>query len=210
MEVSVSSQLGMCRYPSKVLETEPAVPMVAITVHLHTPSPLTRVRVNLHVTQPLVLSQNTHTITSLTDTETLRIFAFLSDTPIVSSLELNVVTTYMSADGVPHSLHQSVQLPLSLVITVLLSRMLTSRLLLALTSLQSASWNCSLSLCWTVPWPMLQGSSCMVDLLSLFFHQRHLKDTDCNLKTSLQLGSWLILSRDDWNKNLKSRMDLLT
>ena len=116
MEVSVSSQLEMCQYPSKVLETEPAVPMVAITVHLHTPSPLTRVRVNLHVTQPLVLSQNTHTITSLTDTETLRIFAFLSDTPIVSSLELNVVTTYMSADGVPHSLHQSVQLPLSLVI----------------------------------------------------------------------------------------------
>ena len=116
MEVSVSSQLEMCQYPSKVLETEPAVPMVAITVHLHTPSPLTRVRVNLHVTQPLVLSQNTHTITSLTDTETLRIFAFLSDTPIVSSLELNVVTTYMSADGVPYSLHQSVQLPLSLVI----------------------------------------------------------------------------------------------
>ena len=113
MEVSVSSQLEMCRYPSKVLETEPAVPMVAITVHLHTPSPLTRVRVNLHVTKPLVLSQNTHAITSLTDTETLRIFAFLSDTHIVSSLELNVVTTYMSADGVPYSLHQSVQLPLS-------------------------------------------------------------------------------------------------
>ena len=71
MEVSVFNQLEMCQYPSKVLETEPAVPMVAITVHLHTPSPLTRVRVNLHVTQPLVLSQNTHTITSLTDTETL-------------------------------------------------------------------------------------------------------------------------------------------
>ena len=34
----------------------------------------------------------------------------------MSSLELNVVTTYMSAEGVPHSLHQSVQLPLSLVI----------------------------------------------------------------------------------------------
>ena len=116
MEVSVSNQLEMCQYPSKVLETEPAVPMVAITVQLHTPSPLTRVRVNLHVTQPLVLSQNTHTITSLTDTETLRIFAFLSDTHIVSSLELNGVTTYMSADGVPYSLHQSVQLPLSLVI----------------------------------------------------------------------------------------------
>ena len=73
MDVTVSNQLEMCQYPSKVLETEPAVPMVAVTVQLHTPSPLTRVRVNLHVTQPLTLSQNTHTITSLTDTETLKV-----------------------------------------------------------------------------------------------------------------------------------------
>ena len=73
MDVSVSSQLEMCQYPSRVMETEPAVPMVAVTIQLHTPSPLTRVRVNFHVTQPIMLSQNTHTITSLTDTENLKV-----------------------------------------------------------------------------------------------------------------------------------------
>ena len=112
----VASQLEMCRYPSKVLETEPAVPMVSITVTITTPAPLTRLTISLHTQAPVSLSQNTISLTSLTSSATLTIHAFMSDMMVVSSLQLTLVATYLTQQGVPHCLHKILSLPLSLVI----------------------------------------------------------------------------------------------
>ena len=117
VDVTVSSQLERCRFPDcKVLETEPAVPMVLVTVTLNTASPLTKVQVSLDAVSPVQVSQHTATFTSLTGSETVRVYSYLSDYQIVSSLDMGVVVTYLTQQGVPHSIHKTVQLPLSLVI----------------------------------------------------------------------------------------------
>jgi len=114
--VTLANQLEVCSFPSRVLSIEQAVPMVAVTVKLHSPSPLTRVRVSLQTLPPLAVGQPSHTVTSLTDTQTIRTHAYLASAHPVSSLELSAVCTFLTTDGVPHSLHHSVNLPLSLVI----------------------------------------------------------------------------------------------
>ena len=116
MEVTVAHQLEVCSFPSRVLTIEQAVPMVAVAVKLHSPSPLTRVRVSLQTSPPLAVGQPSHTVNSLTDTQAIRTHVYLASPHPVSSLELSVVCTFVTTDGVPHSLHQTVNLPLSLVI----------------------------------------------------------------------------------------------
>ena len=116
VETTVSNQLELCHFPSRVFELEQAVPMVLITVKLSTSAPLTRVRVSLLTVAPVHLSQDNLTVTSLMDTESLKVYAYLYETSVVSSLEVKLAVTYLDNAGVPHSQSYSINLPLSLVI----------------------------------------------------------------------------------------------
>ena len=117
IDININSQLEMCRYAEcRLLDTEPAVPMVGVTIALHTASPLTKVRVNVTVVSPIAVSRPAVSFTSLTSSDTVQLHAYLTDSHIVSSLQLGVVATYITHQGVPHCLQKSVQLPLSLVI----------------------------------------------------------------------------------------------
>ena len=80
----------------RVLELEPAVPMVGVTITLNTASPLTKVRVSLSVVPPIRVSQQTATFSSLTASDTMQLHAYLADQHIVSSLQLSVVVTYLT------------------------------------------------------------------------------------------------------------------
>lgn len=99
-----------------MLDTEAAVPMVGVTIALHTASPLTKVRVNVSVVSPIAVSKPAVSFTSLTSSDTVQLHAYLTDSHIVSSLQLGVVVTYITHQGVPHCVQKSVQLPLSLAI----------------------------------------------------------------------------------------------
>ena len=116
LDCVVASQLEMCRYPSKVLETEPAVPMVNISLTLTTPAPLTKLTISLDSQAPVSLSQNTISLSSVTSSTTVTLAAFMSEMMVVASLELTLVATYLTQQGVPHCLHRTLTLPLSLVI----------------------------------------------------------------------------------------------
>ena len=116
-DVSVNSQLELCRFSDcRLLDTEHAVPMVGVNITLHTSSPLTKVQVSVNTVSPVSVSQSTATLSTLTGSSSLQLHAYLSDSHIVSSLELSVVVTYLTQQGVPHCAQKQVQLPLSLVI----------------------------------------------------------------------------------------------
>merc|ERR1719427_580936 len=90
--------------------------MVSVTVRLSSPSPLTRVSVSLQGVAPLLVAAPSHTVTSLSDTHSIKTHVYLADPHNVSSLQLDCVCTFLTSDGVPSSLHHSATLPLSLVI----------------------------------------------------------------------------------------------
>ena len=115
-ELSLSSQLELCRHPSAVLDTEPAVPMVGVTLSLDTPCPVTRVQLSLQVAPPLGLSSQSASLPSLSARHTFSLHAFLAQPGVVPSLGLTALVTFTTQDGAPHSLHTTATLPLSLVV----------------------------------------------------------------------------------------------
>ena len=116
LDCMVAGQLELCRHPSKVLDSEPAVPMVNISLTLTTPAPLTKLTISLHSQAPVSLSQNTISLSSVTSSATVNVAAFMSEMMVVSSLQVTLVATYLTQQGVPHCLHRTLSLPLSLVI----------------------------------------------------------------------------------------------
>ena len=97
MDLTLFNMLCSSRYSDcRVLELEPAVPMVGVTITLNTASPLTKVRVSLSVVPPIRVSQQTATFSSLTASDTMQLHAYLADQHIVSSLQLSVVVTYLT------------------------------------------------------------------------------------------------------------------
>ena len=105
------------RYPEcELLSSESAVPMVGVSITLHTTSPLTKVRLTVVTIPPIGVSRQTASFSSLTGTDSLTVHAFLVNTSIVSSLDLGVVVTYINTQGVPNCVKKTVTLPLSLVI----------------------------------------------------------------------------------------------
>ncbi|XP_069672728.1 protein PTHB1 isoform X2 [Periplaneta americana] len=116
VSVNVSSQLEPCPFPHNIDEEGIEIPMCRVSVELVPHSPLSKVQVSVIVQPPLTVSQVSHTISSLCERNHVVAYVYIEQSCDVPTLEVRVVTSYMSSTGgFPRVLHNVVQLPFRLI-----------------------------------------------------------------------------------------------